>query len=78
MGRRGACGPSGSGPGAEDNWKTMGDGHWAHLTMSSDSAQPSPLLLSPVIYVLEGFLANQDVLAAPFQNQGKPNQDIST
>lgn len=39
---------------AERNRKTMGDGHWAHLRMSSDSTQRPPAL-SPVIYVPGGF-----------------------
>lgn len=36
------------------NQKIVGDGHWAHLSMSSDSTQ-LPLTLTPVIYVLGGF-----------------------
>ena len=62
---------------AECNRKTMGDGHWAHLRMSSDSTQ-RPSNPQPSDLCSGRILANQDVLAAPFQSQGKATQDIST
>lgn len=43
-----------SGADSRVNQKIMGDGHWAHLSMSSDSTQLLPTL-TPVIYVLGGF-----------------------
>ena len=43
-----------SGADSRVNQKIMGDGHWAHLSMSSDSTQLPPNL-TPVIYVLGGF-----------------------
>ena len=43
-----------SGAESRVNQKIVGDGHWAHLSMSSDSTQLPPTL-TPVIYVLGGF-----------------------